>query len=68
MGQAVSVLVKRMLTHNDHNRTLKAGDKVSYQGNDILTLDKCTGKISGIIIAQDFLNFFWQLGVHLLPL
>lgn len=50
------------------NRTLKAGDKVSYQGNDFLTLDKCTGKISEIIVCQDFMNFFWQLGVTLLPL
>lgn len=50
------------------NRTLKAGDEISYSGTDLLTLDKCTGKISSILIAQDLLSFYYSLGVRVLPL
>ena len=64
----MSLVVNRHSTDYIENSTLKPGDKLVYQGNDFLTMDKCTGKISGIIIAQDFLDFFYKMGIRLLPL
>lgn len=65
LDRGIDTVVEERLTARS---TLKPGDEVKYSGTDVLTLDKCTGKINSIMIAQDLLNFFFKLGVTVLPL
>lgn len=43
--------------------TITAGTHVAYNGTDVLTLNRCTGKIDMIESAQDFITYFHELGL-----
>lgn len=42
---------------------LKPGDPVTYNGTDFLVLNKCTGLVEEIHMAQDIITFFNALGL-----
>ena len=44
-------------------RMLPAGSPVSYNGTDILTLDRCTGLIKEVQSSQDYVTLFHVLGI-----
>ncbi|KAK2596248.1 hypothetical protein QQS21_006340 [Conoideocrella luteorostrata] len=50
--------------------TLKAGDAVTYNGTEFLTLDPCTGLVVEVDSAQDLITFMYNLGndINLTPL
>ena len=49
----------------DRYANLPVGTVVSYNGTDLLTLNRCTGLIEEVDSAQDFINYFHQLRVPL---
>ncbi|KAJ4249097.1 hypothetical protein NW762_012431 [Fusarium torreyae] len=50
--------------------TLKAGEYVTYNGTEYLTLDPCTGLVTEVESAQDLISFLYNLGndISLSPL
>ena len=42
--------------------TITAGTRIGYNGTDVLTLNRCTGKIDMVESAQDFITYFHELG------
>lgn len=49
--------------NNVSNRTLKPGDPVTYNGTDFLILNKETGLIEELHMAQDLITLFHNLGL-----
>ncbi|EGP86972.1 uncharacterized protein MYCGRDRAFT_93623 [Zymoseptoria tritici IPO323] len=43
----------------------KAGDRISFDGTDLVAFDPCSGKIQTVQTAQDTLNFAYQLGMNI---
>lgn len=46
-----------------HDRTLKEGDYVTYNGTDFLQLDECSGLIKQVDMAQDYITLYYNLGL-----
>jgi hypothetical protein len=46
----------------NNSRTLKKGSEVTYNGTDLMVLNRCSGLIQQVLSAQDFITYFHVLG------
>jgi hypothetical protein len=46
----------------EHYRPLKRGDHVTFNGTDFLVINRCTGLVDEVNIAQDLLTFMRRMG------
>ena len=58
-NNSLAVLVILM----SHDRTLKEGAHVTYNGTDFLQLDHCSGLIRQVDMAQDYITLYHKLGL-----
>lgn len=45
---------------------MKEGDFLTMNGTDIYIFDKCSGRISQLLTAQDTLYYMWEQGISVI--